>query len=232
MSLYRLVSFLAAVSFFIPILLLLAKRLIQNKTLIWFGLYWCWNGLVNLACSIEMFEQLTAAKILVRLYNLADIPLTLFILYTTTPVAGIKKSLKKILLPLLCVEIATAIISLFTNAFEMIVVFAGVLLVLYYVLWTIIAYSQKKSFSQWHTSYQYIYYALLFEYATAVITVIYSYIIPQKANTDERFAIFYISIIIAIATASAGILTYREKEKSLQKIKKQQSRSELEIKYL
>ncbi|OJY95609.1 MAG: hypothetical protein BGP13_12270 [Sphingobacteriales bacterium 40-81] len=230
-SLYQFASLFAAVSFFIPILLLWVKGLMKNRILVWFGLYWCWAGLVNIVCSAEVIKQSMALNIIERLYNLADIPFMLFILYSTTEIDGIRKSLRKILIPLLCVEIGASIVSWFMSGVETVIVFGGVLLVLYYVLWTIINYSRKNSFSESHTSYQYIYYALLFEYATSIITVIYSYIMPERANTDDSFMIFYISTIIAIATASAGILTYQE-QKPQEKIKGQKFQPEAEIRYL
>lgn len=229
--LYRFVSLLAAVSFFIPILLLWVKGLMQNRILIWFGLYWCWSGLINIVCSAEVIKQSIALNIIERLYNLADIPFMLLILYTTTQINGIRNSIRKILIPLLCVEIGASIVSWFMSDVETVIVFGGVLLVLYYVVWTIISYSRKNSFSESHTSYQYIYYALLFEYATSIITVIYSYIMPERANAEDNFMIFYISTIIAIATASAGILTYQE-QKPQQKVKQQKFQPEAEIRYL
>ncbi|MFT3747449.1 MAG: hypothetical protein QM768_04005 [Agriterribacter sp.] len=230
-ALYQFASLFAAVSFFIPILLLWLRGLMRHKILVWFGLYWCWAGLVNIVCSAEVIKQSIALNIIERLYNLADIPFMLFILYSTTQIDGIKKSLRKILIPLLCVEIGASIVSGFMNGVETVIVFGGVLLVLYYVVWTIISYSRKNSLSESHTSYQYVYYALLFEYATSIITVIYSYMMPERASADDSFMIFHISTIVAIATASAGILTYQE-QKPQQKVKKRSIQPEAEIRYL
>ncbi|MCC6287444.1 MAG: hypothetical protein IT249_06130 [Chitinophagaceae bacterium] len=230
-AIYQFLSLFAAVSFFIPILLIWARRLGRNKILTWFGMYWCWSGLINIICSIEILNHSTALNIIERVYNLADIPLMLFVLYTTTGEESIRKSLRRILIPLLCIEIAASVVSWFLSGVETAIVFGGVLLVLYYVVWTIIIYSRRNSLTESHTSYQYIYYALLFEYATSIITVVYSYMVPEKANADDSFMVFHISTIIAIATAAAGILTYQE-QKPRQKMRKQKFQREVEIKYL
>lgn len=230
-DLYKLASLLAAVSFFLPVLLIAIRGLSGNKLLLWFGIYWCWSGLINILCSLDFIQQSSALNFIERLYNLADVPFILFIIMKTTHVEGIKRSLQKILLPLLFIEIIISVITWLSNGMETAIVFSGVLLVLFYISWTIFSYSKKNSFKDSSISYQYIYYALLFEYATSILIVVYSYIIPDKANNSDNFLIFHISTIIAIATASAGILTCQV-QGSEPKIKKRKFQHEAEIRYL
>lgn len=230
-QLYQFTALLAAISFFVPIALLMIRKLLQNKTLVWFGAFWCWSGLVNAVCSIEAIEQSPVIDIIGRLYNLADIPVVLFILYSTTQTESIKKSIGKILKPVMFIAIAVSVIAWFNEGIETAVVFGGVLLVLYYIIWSVLVNSRKNSFSESQASYQYIYYALLFEYAISIITVIYSYIVPEKANGDDRFLIFHLSTIITIATATAGILIYND-QKPKSTFRKQKFQPEAEIRYL
>lgn len=55
--------------------------------------------------------------------------------------------------------------------------------------------------------------------------------IPHRSNNDDNFLIFHLSTIITIATASAGILAYKEEKPGL-KVKKQKQHQETEIRYL
>ncbi|MFT3945866.1 MAG: hypothetical protein QM763_02735 [Agriterribacter sp.] len=231
-SLYKIASLVAAVSFFIPLILAAIRNLLGNKLLLWFSVYWCWSGLINVLCSLECLHQSLVLDMIERLYNLVDLPLILFIILKTTQVDSIKRSLQKILLPLLILEIAVSLITWLENGMETAIVLSGVLLVLFYITWIILSYSKKISFKDASISYQYIYYALLFEYSTSILIVVYSYIIPDKANNNDNFLIFHISTIIAIATASAGILTYQEEYKPAVKIRKKKFQAEAEIRYL
>ena len=228
---YTLASYLAAGFFFIPIVLIACRNLFRNKLLLWFSVYWLWSGLINILCSLEVLNDTFALNIIERLYNLVDIPLLLFIMYKTTQIESIKKNLQKVLLPLTVLEIGVLAVTRFSTGMETALVFCGVVIVLFYIIWTIIKYSNNASFKNSSISYQYIYYALLFGYATSIITVIYSYMLPQKANNDDNFLVFHISTIIAIATASAGILTYHE-EKAIPKTKKSNFSAGPEIRYL
>lgn len=230
-SLYKIASLVAAISFFIPIILVAIRNLFSKKLLLWFAIYWFWAGLINVLCSIEFIIDSPALSIIERSYNLLDIPFMLFIIYTTTEVAGIKKSLKKILLPFIIVGILVFAATRFNTGMESALVFCGVMLVLFYIIWTISYYSKHSTFKHSSISYQYIYYALLFEYATSIITVIYSYILPDRSNTDDVFFVFHLATIIAVATAAAGIFNYSDK-KPVAKVKKSRYQPEAEIKYL
>ena len=230
-NIYELASFLAAGFFFVPIILVTFKNLFRNKTILWFAVYWFWSGLINILCSLECMSDTLALSIIERFYNLLDTPVMLFIMYKTTEVTGIRKSLHKILLPFIVLEIIMLVITGFNIGMESALVFCGVLVVLFFLLWTIISYSKQTSYNGSLISYQYIYYALFFEYAISIITVIYSYILPANADNADNFLIYHISTIVAIATASAGILNFQE-EKPAAKMKKSKLQTEAEIRYL
>lgn len=230
-SLYKLAYIFAACFFFIPTVLVVARNLLKNKLLLWFALYWFWAGLINVLCSIEIIQNALALSFIERIYNLLDTPVMLFIIYKTTEIEHIKKSLKKILMPLVGLEIFILIITKLNEDVETVLVFGGVLLILFYVIWTIVSYSRTISFRDFSFSHQYIYYGLLFEYATSIITVVCSYVMPHKYSNDDSFLIFHISTIITIATASAGILTYQGKKMNV-KIKKRKMHEETEIRFL
>lgn len=184
-----------------------------------------------MVCSMEMLYGTIALNIIERLYNFTDILLMLFIIYKTTEIDSIRKSLQKVLGPLIVLEAALLFVTRFSDGMETALVFWGVLLVLFYVMWTVIHYAKQTSFKSSSASYQYIYYALLFEYGVSVITVIYSYIITDASSNEDNFMIFHISTVIAIVTASAGILTYQEDDRKT-KVKKRSSHAEAEIRYL
>ena len=124
------------------------------------------------------------------------------------------------MLPFFIIETVTIAISGFENMVESILVFAGVLIALYYIGWIILLHMKGTHYSNYQHAMQFIYYALFFEYGVSTINFIYSYILPDKVSEADNFLIFYMASCITILIALYGILVYKEKIPPKQKDKK------------
>ncbi len=225
------ISIITSVAFFLPLIMLMARRLIRDKVLIWFAAYWAWAGMANILFSLDFVPASKIMLILQRVYNLFDCPLLLFVLYKTTYIKEVRNSIRKVMLPFFVIETAAIAISGFESMVESILVVMGVLIALYYIGWIILLHMKGTHYSNYQHAMQFIYYALFFEYGVSTINFIYSYMLPDKVSESDNFLIFYMASCITILIALYGILVYKEKiPKKQQKIKKPEL--EMEIKYL
>jgi len=209
----------------------MVRNLIQDRILIWFAAFWAWSGLANILFSFDFVTTNKVMLILQRVYNLFDFPILLFVLFKTTYIKEVRNSIGKIMLPFFIIETVTIAISGFENMVESILVFAGVLIALYYIGWIILLHMKGTHYSNYQHAMQFIYYALFFEYGVSTINFIYSYILPDKVSEADNFLIFYMASCITILIALYGILVYKEKIPPKQKKIKKPER-EMEIRFL
>lgn len=225
------VSIITSIAFFLPLILLVIRRITHNRVLIWFAVFWAWAGLANIVFSIDFVSTNRIMLVLQRVYNLFDFPLLLIVLFKTTYIEEVRNSIKKIMLPFFVIETVAIAISGFESMVESILVAAGVLIALYYIGWIILLHMKGTHYSNYQHAIQFIYYALFFEYGVSAINFIYSYMLPDKVSEADNFLIFYMASCITMLIALYGILMYREKIPSEQKKMKKPER-EMEIRYL
>ncbi|MBS1748327.1 MAG: hypothetical protein JST63_00315 [Bacteroidetes bacterium] len=225
------ISIITTIAFFLPLIMLMVRNLIQDRILIWFAAFWAWSGLANILFSFDFVTTNKVMLILQRVYNLFDFPILLFVLFKTTYIKEVRNSIGKIMLPFFIIETVTIAISGFENMVESILVFAGVLIALYYIGWIILLHMKGTHYSNYQHAMQFIYYALFFEYGVSTINFIYSYILPDKVSEADNFLIFYMASCITILIALYGILVYKEKIPPKQKKIKKPER-EMEIRFL
>ena len=230
-AIYQLATIAAAIAFFVPLGIIISKKMLRNNLIVWFAAYWGWSGIINFIFVSNIIQNNQIIYSIERVFNLADAPLILFVLYKTTYVEAVKESLKKILVPFLLFELIYTTITRLQGVSESIIVATGVIIVLYYIIWIIVFHMNGVKHSSFQHAMQFIYYALLFEYGVSIITFVYSYIMPDKASAKDNFLIFHIGTIITIASASYGILIYKEKLPEKKK-KRRIVEREAEIRFL
>ena len=228
---YQIIASIAAISFFLPFIILVIKKLATHRVFIWFAAYWMLAGSVNLLFMNESFTNSRLMTVTERVFNLADAPFMLFILYKTVKIEAIRNSIKKMLPAFLCAVLLLTVITRLQDFAETLMVGGGLIIILMYIIWIIIHYI--KGIKHYNTEYtlQFIYFALLFEYGISVVTFIFTYMIPDKSNVHDSFLIYYISIIISVSLASYGLLIHKKKPVA-QKSKPQRKEREAEIKFL
>ncbi len=178
-----------------------------------FACYWMLAGWINLTDFIPGIAEEHRIMIGV-LYNMADIPLLLGILCTTTSSILVRRFTWYCLLLYIPLEILNAIVNGVNYDAIKYPLGSGLILILIVLCWEIIRYLQKIE----HTNRQHarvcIYAGLLFQYGTFVVIYIFDYFIPTT-NTQDNFLIYYISLLIAISIAAVGFIIAKPKKDNL-----------------
>ncbi|HEX5023821.1 MAG TPA: hypothetical protein VFV68_01055 [Agriterribacter sp.] len=208
---YQIIAAITAISFFVPFIVLMARHLLKHRMFLWFAVYWLVAGVVNLLYYSATFTSSPLMVVTERLYNLADAPFMLFILYKTSHIEPIKNSIRKMLPAFLWTALLITIITRLQDYAETLMVGVGLGIILMYIIWTIVHYIRGIKHENAAYSMQFIYYALLFEYGVSVVTFIYNYILPEQSALQDSFLIYNLSTIISVSVASYGLVNYKEK---------------------
>ncbi|HRO45966.1 hypothetical protein [Agriterribacter sp.] len=228
---YQIIAAIAAVSFFIPFFILMVKRLVKYQAFVWFAVYWMLAGAVNLLFLSETFTGSRLMIVTERVFNLADAPFMLFILYKTVQIETIQGSIKKMLPAFLCAVVLLTVITQLQDFAEILMIGGGLVIIMMYIIWIIVHYIKGIKHHNTEYTLQFIYYALLFEYGISVVTFIFSYMIPDQSNVQDSFLIYHLSIIISISVASYGLFMHKESPEE-KKLKVEKKEREAEIKFL
>lgn len=202
---YEIVSVLAIVAYFVPLAIVLLKKMWQVTPFLLFALYWVVGGLVNLVDYMGLSAR--AVEITTVVYNMLDMPVVMFILHKITSSASLKKFTGIAAPVLLAAEIISVIIRGVNYEAIKYTLAAGLLLVLTLIVWEIILYLQKIVHSGRERGLLFIYAALLFEYGTYIIIYIFDYYLEHISSTIDNYLVYYISSLIAIVIATCGYLT-------------------------
>ncbi len=179
-----IISVAAVVSYFIPIILVLFRKLWNDRFFMLFASYWAYGGLVNFTDIIPGFPS-QASVILGILYNTLDIPLILAIFYTTTNSILIRKYTITAIILSVTLSIVGIILGGFNYDALKYSLGIGIVLVLVAVIWEITIYLQKIEHSNRQNAKIFIYAALLFEYATFILIYLFDYIFIDSYNKEH-----------------------------------------------
>lgn len=207
---YKFITLLATIAFFVPVLIVLVKKLWQDKYFLFLGAYWLIGALVNIITLIPGIGSRTL-EIIIVIYNLMDILFILWILWYTSSSTAFAKILRIVIVVFFLIELL--LLFSFGINYEAIkyIMGAGVLVVLVTLVWEIRLYLQRMEHNNREKSMLFIYAALLFEYGSYIIVYILDYFIIRAAHIDT-FLIYYISTLIAIMIASFGFLIRKNKD--------------------
>ncbi len=202
---YEIVSVLAIVAYFVPLAIVLLKKMWQVTPFLLFALYWVVGGLVNLT-DYAGFSSRTS-EIITVVYNILDMPVVMFILHKTTSSPGVRKVTGVAVPVFLAAEIVNSIIRGLNYEAIKYTLAVGLLLVLVLIVWEIILYLQKIEHTGRERGLLFIYAALLFEYGTYIIIYIFDYYLQHISSTVDNYLVYYVSSLIAIVIATCGYLT-------------------------
>lgn len=212
-QLYRIVSVLAIAAYFVPMLIVLFKKLWRDHYFLLLAIYWLTGAMVNVTPHIPGISP-TTLEVVTVIYNMFDIPFILSILWYTTS----SPSLKRLLLIIIAGYILIELLLVFSNGVNYgaikYILGAGVLVVLITLTWEITLYLQQMEHTNRERSMLFIYAALLFEYGSYAIVYTFEYFISAY-NVMDNHLIYYISALIAIMIASVGFLLKQKNKKSV-----------------
>lgn len=209
---FDIISVAAILSYFVPLIIVIAKKLWNDLFFMLFASYWAVGGLINLCDIIPGVSEETGYMIGV-FYNMLDIPFILAILYCTTSSTIIKRIVPFAVAVIVCMEITGVMLEGLNFDALKYSLGAGIALVLLIVGTEIVRYMQTMEPSNRQNAKMFIYAAVLFEYATFIVIYIFDYFM-EASNRQDSFIIYYISTLGAILIASCGYLLFRKYERS------------------
>lgn len=206
-----IISIGAVIAYFVPLVIVLIKKLWRDQFFMLFAAYWALGGVVNLADVIPGFPKKWSYDIGVY-YNMLDVPFILSILYLTTSSAFVRRFMPfMIVLLFICEVIGIALQGVKYDSLKY-PLGAGIVLVLGMVVMEIVRYMQTIEHSNRQNAKMFVYAAVLFQWATFVVIYISDYFIFPEANNNDGFIIYYLSTMVAILIASCGYLLFRKYE--------------------
>ena len=208
---YSIVTVIAIVAYFIPILIVAIKRVHKHKGILLFAIYWMIGGLVNMVDFIPGLDKPSLEKFSV-IYNILDFPMILTFIAISSGSSSLKKFLKVSIPAFLSVEILNAFVNGLKYDSLKYTMGVGLLLVLVALMWEITCYLKRIEHSNLEKAMLFIFAALLFEYGSYIVVYVFDFFVIST-NDIDNFLIYYISSIIAIAIASIGFLLVRPWER-------------------
>ena len=208
-QLFRVISVVAIISYGLPLFIVLGKQLWRDLPFRLFSIYWMVNGIINLLDQLPLLD-LRTREILGVIYNFADIPAMLVMLWFTT----VHPYIRRFIVFAGSAYILLQTVLLLSNGINYDAMKyslgIGLVIVIIAITWNIIRYLQKMEHTPRQRAMLFIYAALLFEYGTFVVIYIFDYFI-SGTSTIDNFLIYYISSLIAIGIACYGLLLGKKK---------------------
>lgn len=210
---YDIVSVAAIISYFIPLLLVIAKKLWSEPFFLLFAIYWSIGGVVNGCDIIPLFSK-TACYYVGVVYNIFDIPIILSILYYTSTSRSIRNLIPYATAAILLMEVVGLLRWGFIFDALKYSLGAGIAVVLFIIVKEIATYMQQVEHTNRQNARMFVYAAVLFDYATFIVIYIFDYFVDHSVIEDSLL-IYYFSTLVAIFIASCGYLVYRKYDEGL-----------------
>lgn len=229
-TIHNLITFIAAVSFFAPLGVLVYKKISKHPFFSWFAFYWAFCGLINLFFLSEWVTNQSHLTIMSDVSNCLDALLMLFLLYITQGITKIRKKALYIFGVFAALSVVAFIILGFNESLVY-VLGVGLALILVQLLSVIVYYLTSNNRLSVGSSRLLLYYALLFEYGTSIITFATSYVFPNLSIQQDSFLLYHVSIIIStiLGCFAIGFSTRKGASKRVHTL---QVEKEVEIQFL
>jgi hypothetical protein len=208
----QILSVAAVASFFVPLLIVILKKLLRDPFFVSFAIYWALSGFIALTDFIPDLPK-GARQTIGAVYNMLDIPIVLSILYYTSTSVLVKRFTSVGLVCYIILETISVIMKGVNYEALKYPLGTGLALVLIVITWEIIRYLQKMEHNNRQNAKVLIYAALLFEYASFIVIYIFDYFTDKQSYELQRediYLIYYISTLVGILIASCGYLLYRK----------------------
>jgi hypothetical protein len=202
---YQIVSIVAVGLYFVPMLIVIGKKLWSQVPFRLFALFWLVSAVINV---VEFFPlSKNANEIFTVLYNLLDVPFILTIVYFTTGSAVIKKITRLAVPVLIAIGLVNCIIRGFEYESLKYILGGELIIVLSVIIAEIIGKLQKVKHTRQERALLLIYAALLFEYGTYIVIYIFDYFLTGASSTTDNFLVYYFSSMVALTVGICGFLT-------------------------
>ncbi|RYG23166.1 MAG: hypothetical protein EOO01_44510, partial [Chitinophagaceae bacterium] len=209
-QLYLILNTVTLIAYYLPLAVVLLRRLHKDKPIILFACYWSVGGTINLLGSTGVVS-ISTFNFIRLVFNIIDTPFVFYVFLLNTNVSYLRRVLKTLIPVFLLVELANGIFRGFTDDSFKYLQGLGVFMVLGVLVAEIVAYFQKLDHTPREKAMSFLFLAVLFEYAVYVYYYIYEYFIYAYLATGEERQdmniIYYASSLIAIIIASIGFFS-------------------------
>ena len=204
-QIYLVVSILTVALSFVPMVIVLLKKLWQATPFQFFAIYWTINGLMNIMFLVEglnkQFIEVTSV-----IYNALDIPMMAGIVYLSAFSPALKKIIRFALVPFILFEIICLAKGGLKYESLKYVLGVGVVFMMTLIIWQISLYLQQVVYATREKALLLIHGGLLFQYGTYIVVYVFDYFLQNVADRVDKFLIYYISTLISICIGSSGLL--------------------------
>ena len=208
--LYSIISHAAIICCFIPLLIIVYRKLQNEKAYLFTALYWLLNGLLNTPTLLGFGTNHALNLELTLLYNLLDAPVVLLVfMFSTTGVN--RKIIRWTLLAFLLFEASMIAWKGYNMTSSTIIIGAGTFFAIAFSIMKVMEYLQKMEHNSQENSMVFVYGSFLFDYGIFIVIYLFSYLGVGKNNFEDTFMIYYISMLISTLLSSLGLWMFAGK---------------------
>lgn len=220
--LFDVVSSLAIVLCFVPFLFLGLKKMRQVNTYWVIGIYWLFNGLVNLPTAglIRSAGGQVLLQHINHIYTFTETPMVLLAFAFASP-GQWRKQLTLVMLAFVTAESVLLAVRGYNVSSCGWITGAGLILVLSYSVAGLWQYLKKMEHSRFEDSMVFVYAALLFGYGSFLIIYIFAHYRTGPTgityNETDSFLLYYISLLLSASVTCTGLGTYGLRKKRVRR---------------
>jgi hypothetical protein len=200
----QILEALTLVGYFLPLAIVVIRKLSKDLPVLMFACYWALAGLLNVA---DMTISPNQYEIFRMVFNIVDLPFVLFIFYLNSEVPYLKATCKFLIPVYLVIEILNGIIFGFNDDAFKYFLGTGVVIVIVSVVIETIHYFQKMNHNGRQKALGFLYLAVLFEYSLYIVYYLYEYFLRDIDVNKDRYLIYDWSTVIGIIIACFGFLS-------------------------
>lgn len=202
-------SQIATILFFLPLVILLLRKLWGDRFLRIYSIYCAIEGLINM---LDLFPSIPFSFIsrLNVLYNMLDFPLMIYLIYQIAVPEKFRQFMKY--------SIGAYIVWQLYFAFREGLQYdalkypmgLGLLLVIGSVFWMLANYIQRPDLRNREKTYMAILAAILFDYGTFIVIYIFDYFV-NNSSIKDNLLIYYASSIVSMLISIVALMIARNK---------------------
>ena len=219
-ELFAVVSSLAIVLCFVPILFLGFRKMRQVNAYWVIGIYWFFNGLINLP-TMGLVHSAGGRGFLQRLnycFTVVETPLVL-LAFALANHGRLRKQLLLVMVTFIVGELALLLFRGYSITTCAVITGVGLFLVLGYSIAGLWLYLKKMEHDRFEQSMVFVYAALLFGYGSCLIIYVFSHFHSAEGgyNETDSFLLYYISLLLSASITSTGLGSYGLRKKRAKK---------------
>ncbi|MBC8032534.1 MAG: hypothetical protein H7Y03_00185 [Chitinophagaceae bacterium] len=203
---YRFVTIISILACFVPLFILLGRKLWKEQIYVLIGLFWLFNGLINIAVLFNIPTSARLDEYIVVTADYLDVPFVLYIFYLASE--GLRKKITIVtLFSFIGFELVVSLFKGYNYASATIILGASLVVILLFGIAGIASYIVKIEHTPKEKVMVFIYSSFLFFYGSFIIVYFFSYIFYSGGDQDTIF-LYYIELMLGSILSIYGLAKY------------------------